>query len=510
MWLIVLGQQGYQQAWATSAGHPYLDTLRKQGELVVNYDAVASSPLANEVALISGQGPTQQTAANCPTYTYIDPGKIGKQQQVLGDGCIYPQTTESLPQQFLADGLSWKAYVQGIGEGWRAAPVGLDDIVELELDQLDDPDRADADPSSPTSLDEPTSTVGRRPRRPRRRPAPARPRAAPRARPPLRRPRPAPRARRHPPRRRAPARRRARRARPTRSTRSAPPPAHTRAQQPKPQPERYHWQHLRQLEEPGDLLPGAAAPERPVPDQRRRHRPARQGPEEPRRDADVLLHLARSVRRRLRHAVPAGRQGRPRPGRRVPAAGRAGDRAVGVLQAGRADPDHVRLGAPVRTPLGHVELLRSADLSEPASPSTTSASSTTSTSSSTTAPLRAQRPHRGHRNRDRHDDDHDRVTERATTEHRDDHRRLADCAASGSDTSTSSSTTSSPSAATTPATPTTSSSTTTSTTTTPGECAPVIVGTPPGGGQVGLLMISPWIDPGQDATWSTRSTTSRC
>ena len=95
--------------------HPYLGTLRKQGELVPNYDAVASSPLANEVALLSGQGPTQQTVANCPTYTYIVPGTIGKQQQVRGDGCIYPQTTESLPQQFVADGLSWKAYIQGIG-----------------------------------------------------------------------------------------------------------------------------------------------------------------------------------------------------------------------------------------------------------------------------------------------------------------------------------------------------------------------------------------------------------
>jgi hypothetical protein len=117
VWLIVLGQQGYQQAWATSAGHPYLGTLRKQGELVLNYDAVASSSLANEVALLSGQGPTLQTAANCPMYAYIDPGTTGKQQQVLGDGCIYPQTTESLPQQFVADGLTWKAYVQGIGEG---------------------------------------------------------------------------------------------------------------------------------------------------------------------------------------------------------------------------------------------------------------------------------------------------------------------------------------------------------------------------------------------------------
>src|SRR6201999_2601147 len=69
-----------------------------------------------------GQGPTQQTVANCPTYTYIDPGRTGKQQQVLGDGCIYPQTTDSLPQQFVADGLSWKAYVQGIGEGSPGCP----------------------------------------------------------------------------------------------------------------------------------------------------------------------------------------------------------------------------------------------------------------------------------------------------------------------------------------------------------------------------------------------------
>ena len=66
VWLIVLGQQGYQQAWATSAGHPYLGTLRKPGELVPNYDAVASSPLANEVALLSGQGPTPQTRRQLP------------------------------------------------------------------------------------------------------------------------------------------------------------------------------------------------------------------------------------------------------------------------------------------------------------------------------------------------------------------------------------------------------------------------------------------------------------
>jgi hypothetical protein len=124
LWLIVLGQQGYQQAWATNSGHPYLTTLRKSGEIVHNYDAVASSELANEAALISGQGPTPQTVENCPTYASVTPGKTDKQQQVLGDGCIYPQTTQSLPQQFLSKGLSWKAYVQGIGDGSTGCSSG--------------------------------------------------------------------------------------------------------------------------------------------------------------------------------------------------------------------------------------------------------------------------------------------------------------------------------------------------------------------------------------------------
>jgi hypothetical protein len=65
-----------------------------------------------------------------------------------------------------------------------------------------------------------------------------------------------------------------------------------------------------------------------------------------------------------------------------------------------------------------------------------------------------------------------------------------DCAT----TDTSSSASTSTSAPPTPVVPTTGSSTTASTTT-PGECGPAIIGTPPGGGQVGLLMISPWIDP---------------
>jgi hypothetical protein len=117
VWEIVLSEQGYQQAFATSTGHPYLSTrLRRQGELLADYYGVAQSPLANEIALISGQGPTPQTIAGCPTFSDIAPATIGHFQQIKGDGCLYPLSAQTLPDQLATAGLGWRAYVQGIGE----------------------------------------------------------------------------------------------------------------------------------------------------------------------------------------------------------------------------------------------------------------------------------------------------------------------------------------------------------------------------------------------------------
>jgi hypothetical protein len=75
------------------------------------------------VALISGQGPTKQTAANCPTYADIAPGTIGQDGQVAGDGCLYPKATQTLGDQLTADGKTWRAYVQDIGSGGAGAPT---------------------------------------------------------------------------------------------------------------------------------------------------------------------------------------------------------------------------------------------------------------------------------------------------------------------------------------------------------------------------------------------------
>jgi phosphatidylinositol-3-phosphatase len=83
---------------------------------------VAGGELANEIALLSGQGPTPQTAANCPDYAEISPGKVGGEEQAEGAGCVYPSATLTLPGQLAAAGKTWKAYVEGIGNGGAGQP----------------------------------------------------------------------------------------------------------------------------------------------------------------------------------------------------------------------------------------------------------------------------------------------------------------------------------------------------------------------------------------------------
>jgi phosphatidylinositol-3-phosphatase len=122
VFVIMLSDEPYASVFGPSSTAPYLSqTLERKGELLVSYDAVAHEELANEVALVSGQGPTAETAANCPDYTEIAPASTGAEEQVLGSGCVYPASTQTLAGQLLAKNLTWRAYVQGIDEAGTQA-----------------------------------------------------------------------------------------------------------------------------------------------------------------------------------------------------------------------------------------------------------------------------------------------------------------------------------------------------------------------------------------------------
>jgi hypothetical protein len=116
VFVVMLTGHGYEAAFGPNSQATYLSkTLTTHGELIPNYYGVTHGALANEIALISGQGPTKATAANCPDYSDVTPGTVGDQGQATGDGCVYPTEVKSLADQLFSAGNTWKAYVEGAG-----------------------------------------------------------------------------------------------------------------------------------------------------------------------------------------------------------------------------------------------------------------------------------------------------------------------------------------------------------------------------------------------------------
>jgi hypothetical protein len=124
VFVIVLSGQGYARTFSPGSSDAYLSkTLVRQGALLADYYAVAGSSLANGIALLSGQGPTAATSADCPTYAPLTPAKPASNGQYLGQGCILPKQVPSLPSQLAAQHLSWRAYIQAMDAGPKGQPT---------------------------------------------------------------------------------------------------------------------------------------------------------------------------------------------------------------------------------------------------------------------------------------------------------------------------------------------------------------------------------------------------
>ncbi len=121
VFLVVLSDEGYSQTFGST--NPYFSSaLPKQGGLVPDYYGVTAGELANGIALISGQGPTPQTASDCPQFSDLAPGGTGALEQVLGTGCVYPKQTATLAGELSGHG-GWRAYVEGVNAGPKGQPT---------------------------------------------------------------------------------------------------------------------------------------------------------------------------------------------------------------------------------------------------------------------------------------------------------------------------------------------------------------------------------------------------
>jgi hypothetical protein len=117
VFVIVLENEGYASTFADPAADPYLaSTLPARGALLSEYYGVGHESNDNYVAMVSGQAPNAQNQADCPVYSdFVSPGVVLPPGQLVGTGCVYPRSVLTVGNQLDAAGLSWKAYMQDMG-----------------------------------------------------------------------------------------------------------------------------------------------------------------------------------------------------------------------------------------------------------------------------------------------------------------------------------------------------------------------------------------------------------
>lgn len=125
IFLIVLENKSFSDTFETSSQDPYLQkTLVPKGALLTQYYGTGHVSLDNYISMISGQAPTRDTANDClpgltglvGNYNEIEHVDIAPNGQVIaGEGCIYPAKVKTLADQMDAAGLSWKAYMEDMG-----------------------------------------------------------------------------------------------------------------------------------------------------------------------------------------------------------------------------------------------------------------------------------------------------------------------------------------------------------------------------------------------------------
>jgi phosphatidylinositol-3-phosphatase len=126
VFLLLLENQSYDVTFSPRSAAPYLaHTLPSRGALLTQYYAIGHASLDNYVALISGQAPNEDTQLDCPTFADFQPSapRPDGHGQLPGTGCVYPRTVPTLPDQLEAAHLTWKGYMEDMGNDPAREPA---------------------------------------------------------------------------------------------------------------------------------------------------------------------------------------------------------------------------------------------------------------------------------------------------------------------------------------------------------------------------------------------------
>jgi hypothetical protein len=116
VFVINLENEGYDVTFGPNSPAPYLSsTLPSMGALLTQYYGIGHHSLDNYIAQISGQAPTPSTQNDCPTFNDVTPATASSDGQVVGDGCVYPSSVNTIANQLTTAGLTWHGYMQDMG-----------------------------------------------------------------------------------------------------------------------------------------------------------------------------------------------------------------------------------------------------------------------------------------------------------------------------------------------------------------------------------------------------------
>jgi hypothetical protein len=118
VFVITLASPGYEQTWGPTSPAHYLTTqLRPRGTLLSNYYGIGHLDLPNYIAMISGQPPNAQTAADCTSYAEFVAPKPDATGRLEAPGCVYPVSVLTLGDQLTSTRRQWRAYAEDLAAG---------------------------------------------------------------------------------------------------------------------------------------------------------------------------------------------------------------------------------------------------------------------------------------------------------------------------------------------------------------------------------------------------------
>lgn len=115
VFVIVLENEGYSATFGNPSAYPYLArTLPQKGALLTQYYAIGHASNDNYVAMISGQPPNPSNQADCQRFANFPLARLANGVEP-GSGCVYPSNVGNITTQLSGKGLTWKGYMQDMG-----------------------------------------------------------------------------------------------------------------------------------------------------------------------------------------------------------------------------------------------------------------------------------------------------------------------------------------------------------------------------------------------------------